>query len=68
VVVYLVVGSSGATAPQGSAGPPPSGRSVRFEDESSTSADSTVTWRTFWVLCWDPYPGADSYEIRTLTG
>jgi hypothetical protein len=68
VVLAVVLGRSGPATPTGTAGPAPTGLSTRFDDESAPSADATVAWRTFWVLCWDAYDGAASYELRTLTG
>ncbi len=50
-------------------GPAPAGLVTRFDDEASPpSAAGEVSWRTFWVLCWDAYAGADRFETRTLTG
>lgn len=37
---------------------------AHLEDEVSSGG----SWRTSWVLCWDPSPGAVAYELLTLTG
>ena len=50
------------------AGPAPTGLVARLEDEVSPARGGVAAWRTFWVLCWDAYPGAVGYEVRTLTG
>lgn len=27
-----------------------------------------MAWTTYWKLCWNAYPGAQGYELETLTG
>jgi len=66
LVALLLRGPSGGQpAPEDSVAPAPSGLSFQFVDEA-TPTGQAVSWRTFWVLCWLPYDGASSYEVRTL--
>ncbi len=64
----LVAGRGTAPATPARAGPAPAGLSTRLDDEVGPRAGDLVSWRTFWALCWDPYEGAKSYELRVLTG
>jgi hypothetical protein len=66
-VVVAGRGASPAATPA-RAGPAPAGLSNRLDDEVEPQAGDLVSWRTFWALCWDPYDGATSYELRVLTG
>lgn len=66
VVGVLAVGRD--TDPPPTVGPPPSGLVATLEDEVSPAGASATSWRTFWKLCWDAYPGAVAYELRALTG
>jgi hypothetical protein len=52
----------------GVAGPPPGGLRARLDDETQPARADLVSWRTFWELCWDDYPGAVAYELRAVTG
>jgi len=56
-----LVACGGAAKPPG---PPPTGLVASLEDDVVAGGG----WRTSWVLCWDPYPGAVGYELMTVTG
>jgi hypothetical protein len=46
---------------------PPGGLVIRLEDQVRDLPGGRIAWRTDWVLCWDPYPGAVAYELQALT-
>ena len=46
---------------------PPGGLVTRLEDQVRDLPGGRIAWRTDWVLCWDPYPGAVAYELQALT-
>lgn len=72
LALALIAPACGHAAPPGVepqvTGPPPQHLVVRLEDERHPLADGRVAWRTWWELCWDPYPGARSYEVQVVTG
>jgi hypothetical protein len=39
-----------------------------LEDETQDLPDGKIAWVTYWKLCWDGYPGAQGYELETMTG
>ncbi len=49
-------------------GPPPQNLVARLDDDQHATPGGDVAWRTWWGLCWDPYPGATSYELQAVTG
>lgn len=53
-----------------SAAPPPAvtGLVATLEDEVRDSPNGQIAWSTYWKLCWDAYPGAESYELQAVTG
>jgi len=38
-----------------------------LEDEVHELPNERLAWSTFWKLCWDKTPGANAYELQTLT-
>ena len=38
-----------------------------LEDVTEQLPDRRIRWRTYWRLCWKPYPGATAYELQALT-
>lgn len=48
--------------------PPLGGLAVGLEDRVTPRPQNTISWSTFWRLCWRPYPDAKAYELRPLTG
>lgn len=46
---------------------PPTGLVASLEDEVRTLEEGRITWSIYWKLCWQPYPGAQHYELQTLT-
>lgn len=45
-----------------------SGLLTTLEDEVRDLPDGQIAWSTYWKLCWDEYPGAQGYELQTMTG
>lgn len=45
-----------------------SGLVTTLEDEVRDLPDRQIAWSTYWKLCWDEYPGAQGYELQTMTG
>jgi hypothetical protein len=41
---------------------------TRLEDDVRELPCERIAWSTFWVLSWEPYPGATAYELQVLTG
>lgn len=41
---------------------------TRLEDEVRELPGERIAWSTFWVLSWEPHPGATAYELQMLTG
>jgi len=39
-----------------------------LEDETQDLPDGKIAWVSYWKLCWDVYPGAQGYELETMTG
>jgi len=75
----LVVGMLGASllllsscasseAPEVVSGPPVEGLNATLKDEVRDLPVDRIAWSTYWELCWEPYPGAEAYELETLTG
>jgi len=56
--------------------PPPSqlvtpavaGLVATLEDEQRDLPDGQIAWTTHWKLCWEPYAGAQEYELEPTTG
>lgn len=46
---------------------PVQGLTATLEDEIRDLADGRIKWSTYWKLCWDEYPGAEAYELQTMT-
>ncbi len=70
VVAGLLTGcshSSSTAAPQ-VAPRTVSGLVTTLEDEVRDLPDGQIAWSTYWKLCWDEYPGAQGYELQTMTG
>jgi len=44
-----------------------SGLVSTLEDEVRDLPDGQIAWSTYWKLCWDEYPGAQGYEMQTMT-
>ncbi|UOG73710.1 hypothetical protein MTX78_16490 [Hymenobacter tibetensis] len=36
-------------------------------DTVTTLPNGQIAWSTYWRLCWEPYPGAQAYEMQTAT-
>jgi hypothetical protein len=75
----LVVGMLGASllllsscaspeAPEAVSGPPVEGLTATLKDGVRNLPVDRIAWSTYWELCWEPYPGAGAYELKTLTG
>jgi hypothetical protein len=47
---------------------PPSGFVAKLTREVRPLSGERIAWSTEWRLCWSRYPGADYYELETLTG
>ena len=60
----LTLSACTGAADAGPPGPAPTGLVATLEDEAGAAG----SWRTWWVLCWDAYPGAVAYELKTVTG
>ena len=43
------------------------GLRATLEDEVLDMPDGQLQWRTFWVLSWDEFPGAESYDLQVIT-
>jgi len=39
-----------------------------LEDDVRDLPDSQIAWTTYWKLCWEPYAGAQEYELEPMTG
>ena len=64
VVAALTLAACNGAADAGPPGPAPTGLVATLQDEVGAGG----SWRTSWVLCWDAYPGAAAYELKTVTG
>jgi hypothetical protein len=60
-------GTPPARPPATAGAAPVSGLVATLEDETRTLPSRQIAWFTYWRLCWDPYPGAQGYEIQALT-
>ncbi|MEO6724592.1 MAG: hypothetical protein ABIU20_11370 [Blastocatellia bacterium] len=39
-----------------------------LEDDVRDLPDGQIAWTTYWKLCWEPYAGAQGYELEPITG
>ena len=63
----------GCGRPSSSAAPqvvPPAvgGLAATLEDEVRDLPGGQIAWSTYWQFCWAEYPGAQAYELQTMTG
>jgi hypothetical protein len=49
-------------------GPPVEGLTATLKDEVRDLSVDRIAWSTYWELCWEPYSGAEAYELKALTG
>jgi hypothetical protein len=47
--------------------PPITQVTTSLEDEVEDIANGQINWSTYWKLCWEAYPEAETYEIQTST-
>ena len=59
--------NSSTTAPK-AALPAMQGFVATLEDDVRDLPEGNITWSTYWKLCWAEYPGAQAYELQTMTG
>lgn len=48
--------------------PSVAGLVATLEDEVRDLPDGQIAWTTYWKLCWEPYAGAQEYELEPMTG
>lgn len=73
LAVCVLVGLLGGCRRSSTAAPQVATRTVSglvttLEDEVRDLPDGQIAWSTYWKLCWDEYPGAQGYELQTMTG
>lgn len=68
VALAPACGRSPSDGPVEVIGPPPQHLVAHLDDERHVLPDGRVAWQAWWVLCWDDYAGASSYEVQTVTG
>lgn len=57
--------ASGRAAPV--VDPPVGGLETTLQDDVRNVPGRRIAWSTFWTLCWDAYPGAVGYEVKSVT-
>jgi hypothetical protein len=67
-LLLLPTSCASSEAPEVVRGPPVEGLTATLEDEVRDLPGGRIAWSTYWELCWEPYPGAEAYELKTLTG
>ncbi len=67
-LLLLPTSCASSEAPEVVSGPPVEGLSATLKDEVRNLPVDRIAWSTYWELCWEPYPGAEAYELETLTG
>ena len=67
-LLLLPTSCASSEAPEVVSGPPVGGLSTTLQDEVRDLPGGRIAWSTHWELCWKPYPGAEAYELKTLTG
>ncbi|MBI3966648.1 MAG: hypothetical protein HY329_13520 [Chloroflexi bacterium] len=68
LLLVALLSCRGATAEPTIVSPPVSGLITELQDEVRDLPGDRIAWSTFWRLCWASYPGAEAYELMTLTG
>ena len=68
-LVAVLLGGCGGKPAEKPAGPPApvTGITTAFEDEVADGPGGQIAWSTYWKFCWQPYPGARSYELQLIT-
>ncbi len=56
-----------ATKPTPAAPPQITGLRATLEDEVTDLPEERIKWNTYWVLSWDPFPGAEGYDLQIVT-
>jgi hypothetical protein len=68
LLLLLTSSCASSEATEVVSGHPVEGLTATLEDEVRDLPGGRIAWSTYWELCWEPYPGAKAYELKTLTG